>query len=152
VRELHGLTLYRLGRWSAAICELEAFRALEPTDFDQHPTLADSYRAKKRWREVEELWDELREASPSADLVAEGRIVMAGALADQDELGEAIALLEKARTDNKRPRPHHLRLWYAMADLYEKAGDIPRARDLFRRVFAADPELYDTKDRLRSIG
>jgi tetratricopeptide (TPR) repeat protein len=152
VRELYGLTLYRLARWNDAIRELEAFRALEPADYDQHPTLADSYRAKKRWRDVERVWDELREASPSADLVAEGRIVMAGSLADQGKLTDAIALLEKARTDTKRPRPHHLRLWYATADLYEKAGETPRARELFRRVFAADPELYDTSDRLRAIG
>lgn len=151
VRELYGLTLYRLGRWNEATRELEAFRALEPDDYDQHPTLADCYRAKKRWKKVEELWEELRQASPSAEVVAEGRIVAAGALADQGKLADAIALLEKARTDNKRPRPHHLRLWYATADLYERAGETPRARDLFQRVFAADPELYDTADRLRSI-
>jgi tetratricopeptide (TPR) repeat protein len=68
VRELNGLTLYRLGRWRDAIKELEAFRGLTGS-LDQHPTLADCYRALKRWREVEELWEELREASPSAELV-----------------------------------------------------------------------------------
>ena len=152
VRELYGLTLYRLGRWNDAIRELEVYRALEPASFDQHPTLADSYRAKKRWAQVTELWNELREASPGADLVAEGRLVMAGALADQQKLSEAIGLLERARTDTKRPRPHHIRVWYALADLYERAGEIPRARELFRRVVAAAPELYDTPERLRSIG
>lgn len=152
VRELYGLTLYRLGRWNDAIRELEAYRALEPGSYDQHPTLADAYRAKRRWTEVEALWEDLRGASPGAELVAEGRIVMAGALADQNKLAEAISLLEKTRTDNKRPRPHHVRIWYALADLYERAGEIPRARELFRRVFNADPELYDTADRLRSIG
>lgn len=151
VRELYGLTLYRRGRWNEAIRELEAFRALEPGNFDQHATLADCYRAKRRWRAVAELWEELRIASPSADLVAEGRIVMAGALADQDRVGEAIELLEKTKTDSKRPRPHHLRVWYALADLYERAGEIPRARDLFRRVLLTDPELYDAKDRLDAI-
>ena len=35
------------------------------------------------WSAVEELWDELRQASPSAELVMEGRIVMAGSLADR---------------------------------------------------------------------
>jgi tetratricopeptide (TPR) repeat protein len=151
VRELYGLTLYRLGRWGEATRELEAYRALEPDSYDQHPTLADCYRARKRWKQVEELWDDLRQASPTAELVAEGRIVAAGALADQGKLAEAIALLEKARTDGKRPRPHHLRIWYVLADLYERAGETPRARDLFRRILAADPELYDTADRLRAI-
>ena len=152
VRELYGLTLYRLGRWNEAIRELEAYRALEPGSYDQHPTLADCYRAKKRWQEVEDIWEELRGASPGAELVSEGRIVMAGALADQARIPDAIVLLEKTRTDSRRPRPHHLRIWYALADLYERAGEIPRARELFRKVLAADPELYDTADRLRAIG
>ncbi|MGI8807828.1 MAG: hypothetical protein ACR2KK_08315, partial [Acidimicrobiales bacterium] len=44
VRELHGLTLYRLGKWTAAIRELEAFHALTGS-YDQHPVLADCHRA-----------------------------------------------------------------------------------------------------------
>ncbi len=86
VRELHGLTLYRLGRWAAAAKELEAFRQLTGST-EQHPVLADCYRALRRYDDVEALWDELREASPSAELVAEGRIVVAGSLADRGELG-----------------------------------------------------------------
>lgn len=152
VRELYGLTMYRLGRWDIAIRELEAYRQLEPASYDQHPTLADAYRARKRWAEVESVWEDLRSASPSADLVAEGRIVMAGAMADRGKLAEAIALLEKGRTDRKRPQPHHLRVWYALADLYERAGEVPKARELFRLVLSVDPELYDTAERLRTIG
>ena len=150
VRELNGLTLYRLGRWRDAAKELEAFRTMTKS-FDQHPTLADCYRALKRWKPVEELWEELREASPSAELVTEGRIVMAGALADRGRLPEAIELLDKARAPARNPRPHHLRLWYALADLYERVGELPRARELFGRVAAVDPELYDAAERLSGI-
>ena len=39
------------------------------------------YRAQARWADVDELWQELREASPSGELVTEGRIVAAGAQA-----------------------------------------------------------------------
>ena len=151
VRELYGLALYRIGRWSAAAKELEAFR-LHSGEYDQHPTLADCYRALKRWRKVDDIWEDLRRASPSAELMAEGRIVMAGALADRGRLAEAIQLLESAKTNVKRPRDHHVRTWYALADLYERAGELPRARELFRRVVVADPELSDARDRLRSIG
>ena len=42
--------------------------------------------ALKRWSDVEELWHEVRDYSPSGDLVNEGRIVAAGALADQGDL------------------------------------------------------------------
>ena len=114
--------------------------------------LADSYRALRRYTEVEELWRELREASPSAELVAEGRIVSAGALADRGDLRAAIARLEPAERAVARIRLHHLRLWYALADLYDRAGDSPRARSLFMRVASADPDFADVRDRLGALG
>jgi hypothetical protein len=150
VRELHGLTLYRMGRWADAIKELEAFRSLTGS-YDQHPVLADCNRALRRWKKVEALWQELREASPAGELVAEGRIVMAGAMADRGDVSGAVALLEKARTDVKRPKAHHLRLWYALADLYERAGDIPRSRELFRTVLRHDHDFADVAERLAAI-
>lgn len=150
VRELHGLTLYRLGRWRDAVRELEQFRLLTNST-EQHPVLADSYRALRRYHEVEQLWKELKEASPSAELVVEGRIVMAGALADQDRLPDAIGLLEQGLKFPKRPRPHHLRLWYALADLYERGGDAVRARQLFARVADVDPDFADAATRVRAL-
>lgn len=151
VRELYGLTLYRMGKWNDAIKELDAYRSLTGS-YDQHPVLADCNRALRRWKKVEALWDDLREASPSAELVAEGRIVMAGALADRGDVQGAIRLLEKARTDVKRPRFHHLRLWYALADLYERAGDMPRSRELFRAVLRHDHDFADVPERLSALG
>ena len=62
-----------------------------------------------------------------------------------------VKLLEKGGADRKRPREHHLRQWYALADLYERAGDIPRARDLFTRVAHLDPDAFDVRDRLRAL-
>jgi len=150
VRELFGLTLYRLGRWAEARRELEAFR-VQSGSTEQHPVLADCYRALGQYAEVEELWDELRAASPSAELVAEGRIVAAGALADQGRLDEAIRLLEAGAKPTRRPKLHHLRMAYALADLYERAGDAPRARELFGRVAEADPDFVDVQARLRAL-
>jgi tetratricopeptide (TPR) repeat protein len=108
-------------------------------------------RALHRYRKVESLWDELRQASPSAEAVAEGRIVMAGSLADQGDITGAIRLLERSRTLDKKPRDYHLRQWYALADLYERAGDVPQARDLFRRVTSHDPDAFDATERLRAL-
>jgi tetratricopeptide (TPR) repeat protein len=150
VRELFGLTLYRLGRWAQARRELEAFRT-QTGSTEQHPVLADANRALGRYDEVEELWEELRAASPSAELVAEGRIVTAGALADQGKLEEAIDLLAAASKPTKRPQLHHLRIAYALADLYERAGDLPRARELFGLVAANDPDFVDIQARLRAL-
>jgi tetratricopeptide (TPR) repeat protein len=150
VRELLGLSYYRLGRWRLAVAELEAFRNLNGST-EQHPVLADCYRALGRHAKVTELWEELRAASPSAALVAEGRIVYAGSLADQGRLEDAIAVLAASKPPAKHPQEHHLRVTYALADLHERAGDVPKARQLFGIVAAADPELGDVEARLRAL-
>src|SRR5579875_244659 len=149
-RELYGLVLYRLGQYAAAARQLEVFRELSGS-LDQHPVLADCYRALRRYEDAERLWDELRQASPSGDLVAEGRIVAAGCKADQGDLPGAILMLEKASRRPARPAERHLRQWYALADLYERAGDLPRARDLFNRIASRDPEAFDVKSRLKAL-
>ena len=150
VRELYGLTLYRMGRWAEAIKELEAFHALTGS-LDQHPVLADSRRALGHWKKVDEVWDELRRASPGAELVAEGRIVAAGARADRGDVAGALRLLERVPVSLKRPRLHHLRTWYAMADLYERAGELPRARQVFRIVVRHAPDFVDASERLAAL-
>jgi hypothetical protein len=150
VRELLGLTYYRLGRWKLAVAELESFRDLSGST-EQHPVLADCYRALGRHAKVVELWEDLRKASPSAAIVAEGRIVFAGSLADQGKLTDAIAALEASKPPARRPQAHHLRVTYALADLHERAGDVPKARQLFAIVAAADPELGDVEARLRAL-
>lgn len=148
--ELHALCQYRLGYYRAAARELETILEADHS-YAHHPVLADCYRAMGRHSRVRRVWDELREASPSPELMAEGRIVMAGSLADKDELREAIALLEKAVKPIRKPREHHLRTWFVLADLYERAGDVSRARVLFTQVRDADPEMADVEERLRHL-
>lgn len=150
VRHLLGLTYYGLERWAAAAKELEAYRALSG-DVDELPVLADCYRALKRWALVDQLWLELKEASPGAAIVAEGRIVAAGSLADRGRLADAVALLEKANLGGHHIEEHHLRLWYALADLYERTGDMPRARQLFARIAEHDRDFYDAHQRARAL-
>jgi tetratricopeptide (TPR) repeat protein len=149
VRELLGLAFYRQGKWSDAVRHLEAYRNLSRA-YDEHPVLADSHRALGHWPEVAALWEELRAASPGAEVVTEGRIVAAGALADQGEVRAAIRLLRKA-AEPSRPKWFHLRLWYALADLYERAGDMPQARQLFRRILERDASFADVVERLATL-
>jgi tetratricopeptide (TPR) repeat protein len=151
VRELSGLIHYRLGHYPAASKELEAYVRLTGA-VDQHPVLMDCYRAQRRWRNVEECWRELSTASPSAELVTEGRIVAAGALADRGRLDDALALLERRDKPVSKPREHHLRLWYALADLEERAGNLPRARVLFERIRRNDAGFADVAERLAALG
>lgn len=150
-RELYGLTMYRLGKWRDCIRQLEEMITLEPGSTAQHPVLADANRALGRHSRVDELWEELREASPSAELVTEGRIVYAGSLADRGRLADAVRTLEKGWKVPRRPKDHHLRRAYALADLYERAGDRPRARATFGWVATADPEFSDVAERVAAL-
>ncbi len=154
VRELHGLVCYRSGRWRDAVKHLTAARSLAGDDPSQVPVLMDCHRAMGHHRRVEALWDELRSASAPADVLVEGRLVMAEDLAEQDRLDDAIALVASAggARNLRHPGDRHVRQWYVLADLYERAGDVPRARELFGRVVAADPDVADAADRLAALG
>lgn len=153
VREVAGLAAYRAQRWPQAVRHLRAYFELTE-DSSQVPALMDAHRALGRPRRVAELWTDLRRLSPTAEVLAEARIVAAASLADRGDLRGAIELLVSAGAARslRNPSDRHLRQWYALADLHERAGDVPRARELFERVARTDPEAYDVADRLASLG
>jgi tetratricopeptide (TPR) repeat protein len=153
VQELTGLAAYRSGRWREAARHLQTFG--EMSDATNHlPELMDCQRALRKPKKVAELWTELRQSSPDPDVLAEGRIVAASSLAETGDLNGAISMLATAGASKnlRNPAERHLRQWYVLADFYERAGDIPRAREYFERVRHSDPEAYDVTERLRSLG
>jgi tetratricopeptide (TPR) repeat protein len=150
IRELHGLTLYRMGKWKDAIKELDAFQQLTGS-VDQLPVVADCHRALGQMAEVERRWDELRRAGAGVEVLTEARIVLAGAHADRGDVVGGIRILLEGPVDVRKPQEHHLRLWYALAGLYERAGDVPRARELFVRLVMADPTFADVTERLDAL-
>jgi tetratricopeptide (TPR) repeat protein len=153
IRELAGAAAYRAGRWRDAIRHLEAFGDLTGST-EQLPALMDCQRALHKPKKVVELWAELRQSSPDADVLAEGRIVAAASLADTGDLTGAIAMLANSGASKalRNPSERHVRQWYVLGDLYERAGDLPRAREYFERVMRADPDAYDVRQRLSSLG
>ncbi|WP_276967557.1 tetratricopeptide repeat protein [Desertimonas flava] len=151
VHEVSGLVAYRLGRWRDAVRDLEAATALKP-NVELLPVLADSYRALRRWTDVDRVWLEIREASPAQAVLAEGRIVAAGALADRGDLAGAIRTMGNVPASPKRVRDHHLRLWYVLGDLHDRAGNTLEATRWFERVSRHDADFVDVAQRLRSLG
>jgi len=153
VRRLAGFSAYRLGRWRDAVRHLSAYTELtdEP---DAFPALMDAQRALGRHAKVAATWTELRRRSPDPDLLAEARIVAAGSLGDRGELLPAIELLASAGAARslRNPSDRHVRQWYALGDLYERASDLPKARELFERVARVDAEAYDVTERLEALG
>ena len=150
VHEVIGLSCYRLGKWRDAIASLEIARNLRPRVEDL-PVLADCYRALRRWTEVDQVWNEIKESSPAHEVMAEGRIVYAGSLAERGDLRGAISLMTKVAAVPRRIRPHHLKQWYVLADLYDRAGDVQRAREMFRRIASIDKRYSDVTARLASL-
>lgn len=153
VRELTGLAAYRGERWNMAKIHLRAHFTLT-SDPEHLPLVMDCDRAHRRYRAVEKTFEELEASEPTADVLTEGRIVMAGALADQRKFHEAIDLLVRAGGTKQLHNPsyRHVRLWYALADIFDRAGDAGSARELFARVVLAEPDAYDAQSRLAELG
>lgn len=152
VHEVAGLSLYRLGQWNDAADQLEQARAASHGSTTNHPVLADCYRALRRYEKVDELWKELKEASPHPSIVAEGRIVAAGALADHGDLQGAVRLMHHGSQDPRKVQEYHLREWYMLGDLYDRSGDVIAARKMFGRIAAHDPHFSDVSERLSTLG
>ncbi len=153
VLELAGLAAYRAERFPMARKHLRM--AFEITGDAQHlPLVMDCERAARRYTLVEGTFSQLVESEPTVEVLAEGRIVMASSLADQKRFQEAIDLLIKSGGSKilRNPSGRHVRMWYALADVYDRAGDVASARELFARVVAVDPEAYDAIARLGDLG
>ena len=151
VMELLGLTHYRLGNWADAIPLLERSHEISRS-VDQFPVLADCYRALGKHDKVNELYLEVGRISPSPEVMAEARIVLAGSMSDQEKYSEAISLLHRFENIARRkPRLVDIRQWYVLADLYEKTGELEHARTLFKKVAKEDVSLYDVAERLADL-
>ncbi|KJE77844.1 tetratricopeptide repeat protein [Ferrimicrobium acidiphilum] len=151
VLELMGLSLYRLARYDAALRVLRKMHKATES-FDQVPVLMDCARALGRINELDRWWLRLREASPAKEVIVEGRIVYAGALADQGKLAEAITLMEQGLGKERRGTAlTSIRQRYLLAQLFERAGDASGAREIYLQLFKEDKSLYDVAERLAAL-
>jgi len=151
VQEVLGLASYRLGRYKPAVAALQQAQELHENPA-LLPVIADAYRGLRRWSAVERVWGQIKAASPSQEVMSEGRIVMASALADQGDIAGAIAVMQDGRKPPKRVRDHHLREWYVLGDLYDRLGETITARRWFGAVAEEAPDFFDVYDRLRGLG
>lgn len=151
VQEVLGLASYRLGRYKPAVAALQKAQELHENPA-LLPVIADAYRGLRRWSAVERVWSQIKAASPPHEVIAEGRIVMANALADQGDLAGAVAVMNDGRKAPKRVRDHHLREWYVLGDLHDRMGDAIAARRWFGAIADADPGFVDVAERLRGLG
>ena len=149
--EIVGLSNYRLGHYKKAAAALQMAQDLH-ADPSLLPVIADCQRAEGRWTAVEQTWNEIKESSPSQEIMAEGRVVAAGALADQGDLRGALAVMEPAIKRPKAVREFHLRQWYVLGDLHDRVGDPIAARRWFATIAEHDEDYADVASRLRTLG
>ena len=153
VRELAGLAAYRCGRWRSAAAPPPGVGDVErrgrvPAGADGLP--AGAAQAEEGGRAVERAAAQLARSRRAGRGPHRRRGVTGRRRRPQrrhrhaGDRGRAKAL--------RNPSDRHLRQWYLLADLYERAGDVPQAREYFERVLRADPEAYDVAERLRGLG
>lgn len=152
IREILGLSAYRVGDWQKALRELRTYRRLSG-ETTHMPVEMDALRALDRPRDVDAAWQEFRKLGGGPAVKKEARVVYASHLIDLDELDKAadVAGSPKKVAD---PWPEDLRLWYVAARIAALRGDRSRARAIAADIVLADPSFpgLDELDRLIEAG
>ncbi|MEX2394132.1 MAG: hypothetical protein WD826_06605, partial [Actinomycetota bacterium] len=149
VREMLGLAYYHLESWREAARELAAYRRLSDRR-DRDPEYADCERALGRPEKAVEILSDIAAQDVAEDVLVEGLVVAAGALSDLGRPADAVRVLEQGPLRPRSIEPHHLRLYYALADALELSGRRADARGWRDTIYAEDPEFFDVaKRRLR---
>jgi tetratricopeptide (TPR) repeat protein len=150
VREMLGLAFYHLARWREAARELAAFRRMSDRR-DRDPEYADCERALGRPEKAVEILSDITAQDVSDDVLIEALVVAAGALKDLGRHDDAVATLERGPLRPAQPEPHHLRLWYALADALERVDRRADARGWWDAIYAEDPDFFDIARRRLGI-
>jgi tetratricopeptide (TPR) repeat protein len=148
VRELLGLAAYRSGNWQEALRELLAYRRFTGLLEETH-VIADCYRALGHPDRALAVCSEITPGAVSPTVWAETVIVAASTLAEQGDFDRALTELKKADLEPREVQGYHLRLWYVLADILERAGRPDDARPVWERIYADEPDFFDVADRLK---
>jgi tetratricopeptide (TPR) repeat protein len=152
IREILGLSAYRIGDWQKALRELRTYRRLSG-ETTHMPVEMDILRALERPQDVDAAWHEFRNLGGGPAVKKEARVVYASHLIDQGDLDQAanVAGSPKKVAD---PWPEDLRLWYVAARLAALRGDKSRARSIADDIVLVDPSFpgLDELDRLIEAG
>jgi tetratricopeptide (TPR) repeat protein len=137
IRELLGLSAYRLGRWDQALRELRTFRRLTG-EVTHMPVEMDVLRALDRPADVEATWHSFRRIGGERDTEREARVVYASFLLDQGRDREAWEVSDPKRM-SPSPRDSELRVWFVAARAAARLGDFRTARRLYETLQSAAP-------------
>lgn len=151
VREVLGLSYYRLERFREALAEMQTYRRVSGRA-DQNHIIADCLRALGRPERAVPLAEEaLGAKGVSLAAKAEAVIVAASALADQGKFDQALGLLRRVRTREDVAGPEVIRIWYVTGDILSRAGRKQEAAREFRKIMRHDASAYDVAERVAQL-
>lgn len=149
IRELLGLTCYRLGQWQEALKELRTFRRL--TGETTHmPVEMDALRALGRPSDVRKTWDLFLELGGSHATDDEARVVYASFLLDEGEARTAWKIVDPGRI-TRRAHESQVRRWFVAARVALALGDTTTAHQLLRAVEDYDASFPGLDELERAI-
>jgi tetratricopeptide (TPR) repeat protein len=148
IRELIGLSAYRLGRWDKALRELRAFRRFTGETIHV-PVELDVLRALDRPADVEDLWSQFQRFDADRETRDEAKVVFGSFLLDLGEDRRAWEVTGPQRLDPE-PGESELRVWYVAARAAARIGDRATARRLYETIMGTDP-AFPGLDELDAI-
>ena len=149
IRELLGLSAYRMSRWEQALRELRTFRRLTG-DATHLPVEMDVLRALDRPDDVEAAWKTLRKLRTDRATEDEGRVVYGSFLLDRGQDRKAWQVTGPKRiTDD--PRESELRVWYVAARAAARLGDRDTAVQLLEAIRGTDPAFPGLRELERAV-
>ncbi len=149
VRELLGLSGYRLQEWQEALAELRAYRRLAG-ETTYMPMEMDSLRALDRDGDVEKTWGLFLELGGNRPTEAEARVVYGSYLLDQGRPEEAWEVTGPSRLA-RDPRDYELRIWFVAARAALALDQVAAAKKLTAAIRKADPDLPGLADLMSGI-
>jgi len=144
IRELLGLSAYRMGLWKEALTELRTYRRLTG-DTVQMPVEMDALRALDRDEDVHRVWEELLELGGRPEVLKEGRVVFASFLIDHGEVRRAWEVANPKRME-QNPFEEDLRQWFVAARAAALLGDGDTALKLAKAIEKHDPSMPGLDD------
>lgn len=137
IREVLGLSAYRIGRWDVALRELRTFRRF--TGETTHmPVEMDVLRALDRPDDVAETWASFRKLGGDRATEHEARVVFGSFLLDIGDDRRAWEITNPKRM-GPNPEESELRVWFVAARAASRLGDLVTARRLYEAIQDADP-------------
>jgi tetratricopeptide (TPR) repeat protein len=151
VREACGIAAYAAGAWDQAIRELRTAMRISGT-VDFLPLIADCERGLGRPERALEIAGSREVSRLTQAGRVELRIVAAGARADLGQVDAALVTLKCVELQDSTVREWSVSLWYAYADMLERAGRTQEAIEWFTKAANADDdEETDAGERLHAL-